>query len=218
MITIAALIAAGIGPAQARQFTPFLVEACARFYIDTPEREAGFIAQAAHESAGFTRLEENLHYTSADRLVRLFRTAYDLDRDGIADHEEVAHAEQYLRNPRALASCIYANRLGNGPEASGDGWRYRGRGLFQLTGRDNYAQAEHGVGRPYLADPGLVAQPRDACLSAAWYWHSRGMNALMDVGRFDEVTRRLNGPAMLGADERLARYHEALGALQELAA
>lgn len=153
------------------------------------------------ESQGFTLLEENLYYTTPSRINAFFR-AVDSD----------AEASLYVRNPKRLANKVYANRNGNGDEASGDGWAFRGRGLFQLTGRANYKSASEGVGMGavYLHKPNLVSDPSDACLTAAWYWQSKGCNQLIDAGDFDRTTRMINGPAMLHKHERAEAFHHNL--------
>jgi putative chitinase len=192
MITVPVLIAAGIPPTQAKAFADPLSAACALFDIGTIKRQAAFIAQAAHESANFTQLEENLFYTKPSRVRAVFPSKVKTEQDAL----------RLVRNPKALANCVYANRLGNGDEASGDGWRFRGRGLFQLTGRFNYRAAEMGLNRPYVTNPDLVAEPSDAALTAAWFWYQHGCNVLVDAGAFDQVSKMINGPAMLGAAER----------------
>ncbi|AKJ28853.1 glycoside hydrolase family 19 protein [Caldimonas brevitalea] len=202
MITVERLVAAGIAPAPAAAFAAPLEGACRRFGITSRQRLAAFVAQAAHESNGFERLEEDLRYTSAARVCKVFRGRV----------KTLAQAGPLLRNPRALANVVYSNRLGNGDVASDDGWRYRGRGLFQLTGRANYMAAEDAIGRPYKASPELVAEPVDAALTAAWFWAAGGMNDLADRGRFDDITRRVNGAAMLGSKERQDLFIRALGA------
>lgn len=201
--TLAQLVAAGVPPTQARRFHPVLGPALARFAIATPRRIAAFLAQCHVESAGFAQLEENLFYTSPARIAAVWPGRF----------RSAAEAAPYARNPVLLANRVYAGRLGNGPEESGDGWRYRGRGLKQLTGRANYAEAAAALGRPYLAEPGLVAEPADAALTAAWFFARAGCNALADAGDWDGITRRVNGPAMLAAAERRRRTQEALQAL-----
>jgi putative chitinase len=163
---------------------------------------AGFVAQCRVESADFTRLEENLRYRSPEVLDRTFRSVV-----GLGDAARLIQL-----GPQAIANRVYAGRLGNGPEASGDGWRYRGRGLKQLTGRDNYAEAAQALGRPYLEQPHLVAEPADACLTAAWFWHTIKGNALADSAQWDAITRAVNGPAMLQAAERRQYAEEAVRA------
>lgn len=197
------LIAAGVHPTQARAFADPLKAAMALFDITTKERQAAFLAQCMIESQGFTKLEEDLYYTTPSRLNAIF-SAITTD----------AEAKLYVRNPKALANKVYANRNGNGDEASGDGWEFRGRGLFQLTGRANYKNASEGVGMGavYLNRPALVATPSDAALTAAWYWQSHGCNQLIDAGDFDRTTRMINGPAMLHKHERAAAFHHNLSA------
>lgn len=187
------LIKAGIHPTQAKLFAEPLKAAMALHAIDVPEEAAAFIAQAAFESNKFTRLEENLFYTTEKAARAAFGSRV------------VPKLGSILRNPQAMANFVYANRNGNGDEASGDGWRYRGRGLFQLTGRANYAAASQALGRDYVTYPELVAQPSDACLTAAWYWHENCSRVLVTRG-FDATTKAINGPAMLHAAERRELY------------
>lgn len=201
MITVASLIAAGIGPTQARQFAEPLAAACQRFGITTAPRVAGFVAQCRVESAGFTRLEENLNYRKPERLRDIFPSRVRSLDDA---------AQLVAAGPRAIANRVYAGKIGNGDEASGDGWRFRGRGLKQLTGRANYADAAEALGRPYLEQPDLVALPEDACLTAAWFWHSHKLNILADSAQWDAITRAVNGPGMLLAAERRQYAEEAV--------
>ena len=203
MITIATLIAAGVQPTQARIFAEPLAAACARFDITSRARVAGFLAQCRVESADFTRLEENLSYTRAERILQIFPSRV----------KSLDDAARLVRNPRAMANRVYAGKIGNGDEASGDGWRFRGRGLKQLTGRANYADAAEALGRPYLEHPDLVAQPVDACLTAAWFWSCAKGNLLADSAQWDAITRAVNGPGMLQADLRRQYAEEALQVL-----
>lgn len=194
MITDQQLIAAGVLPAQARAFVNPLNSACERYAINTPKRQAAFLGQCAHESAGFTRLEESLRYRDPLRLDTLFTAVH-----GMADAQALIAA-----GPEAIANRVYAGRLGNGDEASGDGWAFRGRGLLQVTGRSNYAVLRLlvGDGNDYESVPDLLAQPELACLASAAWWASNGCNALADSGFIDSITQKVNGPAMLGAAER----------------
>lgn len=203
MLTLPTLIAAGVPPTQARQYVDPLAAACARFGINTPARIAGFLAQCRVESADFTRLEENLFYTTPERIRQVFPSRV----------ASMADAARLVRNPKALANCVYAGKIGNGNEASGDGFRFRGRGLKQLTGRANYADAASGLCRPYLDQPDLVALPDDACLTAAWFWTSAKANILADSAQWDAITRAVNGPAMLKADLRRQYAEQALEVL-----
>ncbi len=209
-ITVRSLIEAGIAPMQARLFSQPLALACQRFEINTPARIAAFVSQCRVETAGFTQLEELLSYRDPERIARIFRTAFDLDKDRKVDPEEIEFAKGFVRKPRELANRAYANRNGNGDEASGDGWRYRGRGLKQLTGRANYTDAAEALGRPYVEQPDLVALPDDACLTAAWFWHTNKLNVLADSAQWDAITRVVNGPGMLARVERRQFTEETL--------
>lgn len=202
MISLAQLIAAGVTPTQARAFSEPLSIACGRFGITTPKRVAMFVAQANHESNGFARLEESLMYSTPLRIVQVWPSQFT----GLAD------AARYVREPQKLAAHVYAGRLGNGDEASGDGWKYRGRGLFQLTGRDNYMAAANGVQRSYDQSPELVTLPLHAALTAAWFWATLDLNDAAERGDVVAVTRAINGKAMLGLDERREMYGEAVRA------
>lgn len=197
------LRAAGLGAAAAQRFLPVLPEALARFGIDSPRRFAAFLGQCHVESAGFTVLEENLRYTSAARITQVWPSRF----------ADPGLAVTFVRNPERLANHVYAGRNGNGPASSGDGWRYRGRGLKQLTGRANYRAAAAALGKPYLDEPDLVREPTGALLTAGWFWQANGCNALADRWALDSITRRVNGPAMLQAAERRRRSETALLAL-----
>lgn len=201
-ITVAQLITAGIAPTQARIFAEPLSAACALFAIDTPGRIGAFVAQCRVESRDFTSLEESLYYTTPERIRQVFPTRVT----------SMQQASLLVRNPQGLANYVYSGHNGNGDPMSGDGWRFIGRGLIQITGRANYAAAAAGTDRPYVEQPGLVAQPSGACLSAAWFWHSRGLSVLADTAQFDAITAKINGPAMLEADRRRQYSEEACGA------
>lgn len=179
----------------------------ARFEITDGPRLRMFLAQLAHESRWFTSTVESLFYTHAERVARIFRRAFDRDRDGAISQLEIENAEPYVRQPQKLANLVYAGRNGNGDEASGDGWRFRARGPIGLTGRANYLAASlfiHGDDR-YVRNPDLVCDPFEGALVAGWYWHRAGCNELADRGDFDAITRKING-GMNGAAER----HECL--------
>lgn len=195
---------AGIGVETAQRFAAVLPAVLGRFNIDTPRRAGTFLAQCAVESGNFTRLSENLVYSTPERLMRVWPRRF----------RDRASALPYVRRPERLANAVYARRLGNGPEESGDGWAYRGRGLIQLTGRVNYRQAADALARPYVEEPELVAGACDAALTAAWFWYMNGCNALADKGDVDGTTRKINGPAMLGAAVRRQRAAELLRLLE----
>lgn len=201
MISLAALVAAGISPTQARAFADPLARACLRFDIVSPARQAAFVAQCAHESAGFTRLEEQCYWRDPVRILQYFPSSV----------HSIAVAQALVANPKGLANQVYASRNGNRDAASGDGWRYRGRGLIQLTGRGNYADAAAGLNRPYVEQPDLLLEPGDACLSAAWYWHNHKLNLLADASLIDQITRVIN-PGMAGADARRQLFEQGVRA------
>lgn len=158
-------------------------------------RKCAFIAQAAHESAGFSTFIENLNYSAAS-LNRVWPSIFP-----------IAIAAQYNRQPERIANRAYANRIGNGPEASGDGWKYRGRGVFQLTGKANYTACGTGLGLDLINHPELLEQPVNAFRSAGWFWNSKALSPLADIGSFTEITRRINGGYNGLADRQ--RYWEA---------
>lgn len=177
--------------------------AAERFDISTPARMAAFIAQIAHESARFTRLVENLNY-SAEGLARTWPGRYrDEHRGGPNDLAMRLH-----RRPEMIANNAYANRMGNGDEASGDGWRFRGRGLIQLTGRENYEKCGAALGLPLTIRPQLLEEKDAAALAAAWFWKVNGCNELADVAAFTSITRKINGGTH-GIDDRVKLWNRA---------
>lgn len=178
---------------QAGIFLPALNAAMAEFDIDTPARQASFLAQVGVESGQFSALVENLNYSAAG-LLATFKTRFT-----------ATQAAEYARHPERIANRAYANRMGNGAESSGDGWRYRGRGLIQITGRANYATAGAALGLDLIEQPELLEQPVNACRSAAWWWDAHDLNALADVGDQVRVTKRVNGGTN-GLADRLALF------------
>lgn len=203
-LTLTALIAAGVAPTAARTILGPLQPALTFAGIDTPARLAAFVGQCVHESAGFTDFEENCSWSTAARIVAFFPSSVP----------DLNAAQKLVRNPQGLANTVYANRLGNGSVASGDGWRYRGRGAIQLTGRHNYADAAVECRRPYLEHPELVALPADALFTAAWFWRVNRLNALADTWQIDAITRVINGPAMAGHKVRASASNYALNAFE----
>jgi len=207
-ITIGLLEALGIRHALAVQWLPHLSQAAHRYEIDTsPRRLAAWLATIAHESARLTRTVENLNY-SAEGLARTWPARY-ADMTG----QPNATARRIARHPEQIANLTYAGRLGNGAAGSGDGWRYRGRGLIQITGRSNYAASGMALGLPDLIErPELLEQPHYAALSAAEWWQRHGCNALADAGDMAAVTRRVNN-GLIGLDDRLKLYSAAMNFL-----
>jgi len=170
-----------------------------KYDLDTPKRQAAFIGQCAVESANFTRLQENLNY-SAQRLTQVWPSRFP----------NISMAEPYANNPEKLANFVYAGRMGNLQD--GDGWKFHGRGLIQLTGRENYANCGSSIGVDIIDNPDLLLTPQYAVLSAGWYWNKKGLNALADSQEYGAMTRRING-GTTGLDERIAKITKALKVL-----
>ncbi len=185
-------------------FVPFMLARYEAAELTTNLRWAHFLAQTAHESGGFLRVLENLNY-SAVGLRATFPKYFKTDTD----------AALYARQPERIANRVYASRIGNGPEESGDGWKYRGRGLIQVTGRDNYRACSVTVYADdrLLTQPELLERPDGAVASACWYWHSRSLNVPADKDDLEAVTRKING-GLTGLEDRrhwLARAKVVLG-------
>lgn len=168
-----------------------------KFGINTPLRLAHFLAQVSHESGGFKVGRENLNY-SADGLQKIFKKYFPTP--------ELANA--YARQPEKIANKVYANRLGNGDEASGDGWKYRGAGGIQLTGKDNFKAFSDAIGEDCVANPELVAD-KYYLSSAAWFWKKNGLNEMADKGNTGDVvtsvSKRVNG-GTIGLSQRLDEF------------
>ena len=174
-----------------------ILDCAAKFDINTDLRLAHFLAQCSHESAAFTRTIENLNY-SADGLKSTFNKYFPGNL-----------ADSYKRDQEKIASRVYASRMGNGDEASQEGYKYRGRGFIQLTGKDNYRQFDESVDDDIVNNPDLVSS-QYALLSAAWFWNSRKLNVLADNGASDDVvtqiTKKVNG-GINGLDDRIEHFH-----------
>ncbi len=151
-----------------------------KFGITTPLQQAAFIAQTAHESARYTHLIENLNY-SAEALLRIFPSRFS-----------AANVSDYARRPEKIANRIYALRMGNGTESSGDGFRWRGRGILQITGRRNYEACGAGLRLDLIDHPELLLEPIIAAESAAWYWQRNNLNTFADAGDFDGLSDMIN--------------------------
>lgn len=164
----------------------------------SPQRTAGFIAQIAHESGGFRYTVENLNY-SAQALRRVFNKYFPDD--------EIANI--YARQPIKIASRVYANRMGNGPEESGDGWTFRGRGLIQLTGFNNYSRLAEALEMEIFQVIEYLETPDGAVASAGWYWDENNLNSYCDRNDFIGLTKRINGGTN-GLEERQHYYNIAL--------
>jgi len=191
----AQLIALGI---DGKWFEP-LTNTFSKFEINTPNRQAAFIGQCGHESNNFRTLEENLYY-SANALMRVWPSRFP-------DHDV---AEKYANKPEKIANKVYAGRMGNTED--GDGWKYHGRGLIQLTGKDNYSRCSETLGIDLVNNPDLLLEPEFAAASAGWFWRKHGLNQLADLGDWVAITKRING-GIHGIDDRVARTNKALAVL-----
>jgi putative chitinase len=169
-----------------------------KFEINTPLRLAHFLAQCGHESGGFKVVSENLNYSAAG-LQSIFKKYFTPES-----------AKEYQRKPEKIANIVYANRMGNGPQASGEGYKFRGRGYIQLTGKDNYTAFDKTVEDDILATPELVAT-KYPLLSAAWFFHKNGLHKIADEGATDvvvtKVTKRVNG-GTIGLPDRIKHFNE----------
>jgi putative chitinase len=173
-----------------------------KFEMNTPKRMAAFIGQCQHESGNFKALEENLNY-SKEGLNKVWPSRFP----------SIAAAEPYHRQPEKIANKVYADRMGNGNEASGEGFAYRGRGLIQLTGKSNYSLFSDAVGNPeIMSNPSLVATPEYAALSAGWFFDKNKLNLLADAGDYTTLTKRING-GVLGLQDRINHINKALQVL-----
>jgi putative chitinase len=168
------------------------------YEINTPQRVAAFVAQCAHESGNFVFIKENLNYKAAS-LMKTFGKYFPT-----ADI-----AAQYANKPERIANRVYANRMGNGDEASGDGWRYCGRGLIQLTGKDNYTFFAGSMDIPVEEAAEYLATFEGAAQSACWFWETNNLNRYADSGDIKGLTRAING-GYIGLEDRISHYEHAL--------
>jgi len=174
-----------------------------KYGIDTVKRQSAFLGQCMHESNNFKTLEENLHY-SAGALMRVWSSRFP----------DANTAEKYANNPEAIANKVYGGRAELGNTEDGDGWKFHGRGVIQLTGRANYTVCGQALGRPFADTPELLLEPENACLSAGWFWNKKGLNALADSGDYTTMTKRING-GTLGLDDRIAKIQKASSILSQ---
>jgi putative chitinase len=217
------LFAAGVTAAVADQWLHPVRLTCTEFGIDTDKRIAGFLAQCAHESGGFTMLEENLNYRAVTMAAcwpaRFAEREPDPGKPGKTRPKKDAKganipnkfALALERKPELIANVVYGGRMGNGPIESGEGWAYRGRGLKQLTGKDNYARCGRALAIDLVRAPEQLLRPEHAARSAGWFWAANGCNAFADAGDFVGLTRRING-GVIGLEDRRARYMRVLSA------
>jgi len=181
-------------PELADRWVVALNETCEEFAIDTPFRIAGFLSNVAHESAGFKFVKENLNYSAAS-LMRVWPSRFPT----------VEIAQRYAMQPEKIANRAYADRMGNGDEASGDGAKFLGRGLIQLTGKNNYVAYSLACNNEALQHPEIVEQPKYAAESAGWFWNVNRLNTLADAQDIGGMCKRING-GYNGLDDRQMKY------------
>lgn len=190
-------------PERKQELCAALEEAFSKFQINTPQRKAHFLAQILHESAHLSTFEESLYYRWTT-LMKVFKKYFPTETS----------ARSYEKQPQKIANRVYANRMGNGNEASGDGWKYRGRGSLQITGKDNYRAVSKGIGVDFVSNPDPLKSDKYAILSAGWWWKNRGLNELADISKDDvtAITKKVNG-GINGLRERQKLYFSAKTAI-----
>ena len=191
----------GGNPPHAEHWFEALCQICPDYDINTPSRLAAFLAQTAHESGGYRAIKENLNYKAAS-LRKVFPKYFPDD----------ATAAAYANKPEMIANRVYGNRMGNGDEASGDGWRYCGRGLIQLTGKDNYTFFAASLDIPIEEASEYLQTFEGAVQSACFFWEQNKLNQWADQGDILTLTKRING-GTIGLEDRIKHYNHALHVL-----
>lgn len=203
----------------AEVWLPYFNSILPNFEINTPLRVAAFLAQVGHESGGLRLLEENLNY-SAEALANVWPKRYAKTlQNGVYAKNSVGRylpstlALQIARKPVLIASNTYANRMGNGSVESQEGWKYRGRGLLQLTGKANYAELTLNTGIDFVSNPDLLKEPAYALISACLYWKNNNLNRFADKSDIGSLSKAING-GIIGLEHRKALYTKACKTLQ----
>lgn len=210
--------AAGVKQEIAEKWIDAIRQTCERFEINTKRRIAGFLSQCAHESGGFTMLTENLNYRAATMATcwpnRFAEQGTDKkpkkDVQGKLIPTKVALALE--KHPEQIANIVYASRMGNGPTESGEGWKFRGRGLKQLTGKDNYTRCGNAIGFDLVSEPDKLLEPKYAALSAGWFFSSNKCGEIIDSeadDAFIKLTKKING-GTIGLEDRTKRFKAVL--------
>ncbi len=214
MITIAQLQAAKIKNPE--KWLDAVEATCQEFEINTPERIASFLAQTSHESGGYTMLSENLFYKAATLAACWPNRFAELGPDKKPKKDDkgklipTAVANSIAGKPELIANLVYSSRMGNGPAESGEGWKYRGRGLKQLTGKDNYTRCGNALGVDLVSNPDLLLEPLYAARSAGWFWKANNLSAFADAGDIKGMTKKING-GFIGLEQRQALYDACIG-------
>ena len=214
MITISQLQAAKIKNPE--KWLDAVEATCQEFEINTPERIASFLAQTSHESGGYTMLSENLNYKAATLAACWPNRFAELGPDKKPKKDDkgklipTAVANSIAGKPELIANLVYSSRMGNGPAESGEGWKYRGRGLKQLTGKDNYTRCGNALGVDLVSNPDLLLEPLYAARSAGWFWKANNLSAFADAGDIKGMTKKING-GFIGLEQRQALYDACIG-------
>lgn len=195
-----------------------IIETCVEFEINTPQRIAGFLAQTSHESGGYTMLTENLNYRAATLAAcwpnRFAELGADKkpkrDAKGALIPTKVAHS--IAGKPELIANMVYSSRMGNGAPQTGEGWKFRGRGLKQLTGKDNYARCGRDLGIDLVSNPDLLLEPIYAARSAGWFWKMNKLSEYADNGDIKGMTKKING-GFIGLKERQDLYNKIMASM-----
>ena len=196
-----------------------LIETCVEFEINTEQRVAAFLAQTSHESGGYTMLTENLNYRAAT-LAACWPNRFAVlgpnkkpkrDAKGALIPTKVALSIE--KKPELIANMVYSSRMGNGPPQSGEGWKYRGRGLKQLTGKDNYKRCGDALNLDLVNNPDLLLEPMPAARSAGWFWKVNNLSPLADASDIKGMTKKING-GFIGLEARQALFDKIMAAIK----
>jgi putative chitinase len=217
--TIDQLVAANIKQSVAEKWLPYVQKALNRFDITSEKQVAAWIAQTAHESGGYVNLTENLNYSDVglagtwpNRFAEIDPSTKKPKKDAKGFNIPNRFAKALHRNPEAIANVVYGGRLGNGPIESGEGWKHRGMGLKQLTGKENHKRCGDALGIDFISNPEKLLEPEYASLSAAWFWVDKKCGPLADADDFVGLTKRING-GTIGLQDREKRYKAVLASL-----
>lgn len=217
--TIKQLVAAGIKQPVAEKWLSYVQQALARFNITSDRQVAAWLAQTAHESGGYTQLSENVNYSDVglagtwpNRFAEIDPATKKPKKDAKGFNIPNKFAKALHRNPEAIANVVYGGRMGNGPIESGDGWKHRGMGLKQLTGKENQKRCGDALGIDFVSNPEKLLEPEFASLSAAWFWSDKKCGQLADADDFVGLTKRING-GTIGLADREKRYKAVLASI-----
>jgi putative chitinase len=214
MITISQLQAAKIKNPE--KWLDAVEATCQEFEINTPERIAGFLAQTSHESGGYTMLKENLNYRATTLAACWPNRFAELGPDKKPKRNEKGAliptklAESIAGKPESIALMVYSNRMGNGPAETGEAAKFIGRGLKQLTGKDNYTRCGNALGVDLVSNPDLLLEPLYSARSAGWFWKANNLSAFADAGDIKGMTKKING-GFIGLEQRQALYDACIG-------